>query len=110
MVLAGCQSTLTSPISPLATGVQTTVPTDVVTYSGGDGSTIGKAVLIRATSARIGVRAEYTWLAQKYPGYKRISQSLQTPGGKPYDLIEIQTSDGRSMSVYFDISEFFGKF
>jgi hypothetical protein len=110
MALAGCQSTSTSPISPPATGVKTAVPTSVVAYSGGDGSTIDKAVLIHATGERIGVRAEYAWLMQKYPGYKRISQSLKTPGAKAYDLIEIQTNDGRSMNVYFDISEFFGKF
>lgn len=81
-----------------------------MTYAGGDGSSIDKAVVVKAANARAGVRAEYMWLAQNYPGYQRSSQSLLMPAGKPHDLIEIQTSDGQAKRVYFDISAFFGKF
>jgi hypothetical protein len=104
--LAGYQPTSMAQAAP----PQEAAAANTVTYSGGDGSTIEKAVLIQAPDTQAGVRAEYTWLKQKYPGYKRISQALRTPDGKAYDLIKIETTDGQQLSVYFDITAFFGKF
>ena len=31
-------------------------------------------------------------------------------GGKHYDRIEIMTRDGKTVIIYFDITDFFGKF
>jgi VCBS repeat-containing protein len=36
-------------------------------------------------------------------------QSLQKHGARLYDAMEITTSDGTRKTVYFDISEFYGK-
>ena len=80
------------------------------TYTGGDGSTIDQAVVIKgATDEETGVKAEYTWLRQKYPGYHRGGQSLMGKQGRHYDKIEFTTVDGHSLSTYFDITDFFGK-
>ena len=52
---------------------------------------------------------EYDLLEIYYAGYKLIQQALHFHEDKPYDVIKIETSDGKTVSVYFDISEFFGK-
>jgi hypothetical protein len=74
-----------------------------------DGSSYAKAIIIRETSETTGVAAEYKWLREHYPGYKMRSQSLSQHDGKPYDILKIKWKH-KKMSVYFDISDFFGKF
>jgi hypothetical protein len=76
-----------------------------ITFEGGDGSSKEKAVVVKgAPTGLIGIRAEYDWLNQHYPGYKRNSQAL-LPGAKSYDLLEIEMPDGKELSVYFDVSD-----
>ncbi len=75
-----------------------------VAYAGGVGGSVDDAVIIVATDHMAGIRAEYQWLAQRYPGYRRVSQALMSGSGKFYDRIEIETSDGQKKAVYFDIT------
>jgi hypothetical protein len=37
-------------------------------------------------------------------------QALSHYKNKPYDIITIKTSEGKEIDVYFDISNFYGKF
>jgi hypothetical protein len=67
-------------------------------------------VVIREKTESKGVDAEYTWLRKQYPGYRFQGQSLKGSGKKNYDVIDIQTAEGKPLSIYFDISNFFGKF
>ena len=81
-----------------------------VSYGGGDGSSLEKAIIIKgATSEETGVRAEYDYLASHYPGYKRGNQGLLNSKGRAYDKIEFTTADGKKKAIYFDITAFFGK-
>ena len=74
-----------------------------------DGTSLERAIIIEgATNEESGVMAEKAWLKKRYPVYHEESQSMMSSGGRHYDLIEIGTSDGHK-SVYFDITEFFGK-
>ncbi|MFI5204033.1 MAG: hypothetical protein ACHQF2_06005 [Flavobacteriales bacterium] len=75
----------------------------------GDGSSYETAIYINETNEMSGVKAEYAWLNEHYPGYKRNMQSLANHNGKPYDIIKIKTAAGDDVTVYFDISNFFGK-
>lgn len=75
-----------------------------------DGSSYEKAIVIKEKSETPGVSAEYKWLKEKYPGYTFTGQSLSTYKKTPYDVIKIKTADGEEKTVYFDISNFFGKF
>ena len=75
-----------------------------------DGSSFDKAILIKETHERPGIDAEYAWIRTQYPGSKVKGQSLMNHGGKPYDVIHITTADGTDKDVYFDISNFYGKF
>jgi len=78
--------------------------------AGRDGSSFVKAIIIKETSETTGVPAEYTWLKEHYPGYRFQQQSLVYDKNTPYDILEIITAQGEKKSVYFDISNFFGKF
>jgi hypothetical protein len=81
-----------------------------LTYSGGDGSSYVEAVVIKnARHEEIGVPAERAWLERRYPGYDKREQSLMTVNGKQFDLIEFMTAAGEHKSIYFDITDFFGK-
>ncbi len=81
-----------------------------VTYAGGDGHDCAHRVIVQGASGELdGVSAEYDWLAQKSPGYKRKFQSLTKCDGKPADKVTVETASGDTVDVYFDISEFFGK-
>jgi hypothetical protein len=50
---------------------------------------------------------EYAWVKAHYPGAKVKMQSLSDCGGSPTDELDIVTTDGRSLTTYFDISSFF---
>lgn len=85
-------------------------PKAAATAAKAEGSSFANAVVINETTETTGVAAEYDWLKVHYPGYKTLGQSLVYNEGKPYDIIEIKTADGKKEKVYFDISHFFGKF
>ena len=83
--------------------------TVLVSYSGGDGSSLEQAIVIKgAKDEEAGVAAERTWMEQRYPGFHKGQQALLGSGGKHYDEIRITTREGQK-TVYFDITDFFGK-
>lgn len=75
-----------------------------------NGSSYERAIVINKTKTGDGIKAEYEWIRKNYPGYKLKSQSLQTRGKKVYDVLTIITADGKKKEIYFDISNFFGKY
>ncbi len=81
-----------------------------ISYAGGDGSSIEKAVIIKGAKEEMsGVHAEYEWLAKHFPGYQRKQQELISQKGHSYDLLHFVAADGKEHDVYFDITGFFGK-
>ncbi len=79
-------------------------------YTGGDGSTCEKAVVVNASDWRKGVAAEYQYLRQNFPGGVLMKQGLVGGAdGRRLDRIEWIKADGSAVSVCFDINEFFGK-
>lgn len=75
-----------------------------------DGSSYEKAIIIKEKTESTGVAAEYNWLKENYPGYKTKMQSLNYYENKPFDIIIIITKQGEEKQIYFDISNFYGKF
>jgi hypothetical protein len=53
------------------------------------------------------IEEEYDWLLAHYPGFRGIEQTMRYEKEKPFDVHKISLPDGREISVYFDISEFF---
>ena len=97
MLLAGCASNVHPVVNHPAAAVR-------------DGSSMDDAIVIDAADEQEGVRAEYRWIADHYPGYTRGSQALLSGGGHMYDAIDFTTASGEHRKVYFDITGFFGKF
>jgi len=67
------------------------------------------AIVIEATNEHDGIAKEKAWINENYPGAKIVKQALTTCNDKPADQLDVETANGRSVSVYFDISNFFGK-
>ena len=84
-------------------------PAAVISYAGGDGTSIEKAVVILGADEMSGVKAEYTWLSGHYPGWNGTNQSLLNKDGKVYDVMDFTLPDGSKHTAYFDITDYFGK-
>ena len=82
----------------------------VLNVGGGDGSSYEQAVVINETHEGPGSQAEYAWLKMKYPHYQNMGQAFIYNEKTPYDVISIVTKNGKSLSVYFNIEKFYGKF
>jgi hypothetical protein len=103
LILVNCKTTKLSSASSHSAQI-------VTGNAGGDGSSFEKAIVIQEKSEFKGIDAEYAWLKNNYPGYKMIKQSLVNHNKKPYDILTIKTADGETKEIYFDISNFYGKF
>lgn len=85
-----------------------------ITFKGGPGDTPETAVVILgAPNSVTGISAEYNYLQQKF-GRQNVDWMLARQGvlnqkGKVYDRTDLKMKDGSKKTVFFDISEFFGK-
>ena len=85
-----------------------------ITLKGGPGDTPATAVVISgAPNSRVGIDAEYYYLGkicgQPNVDWKLKRQSVIQEKGKVYDRLDLELKDGSKKTVFFDISEFFGK-
>jgi len=81
----------------------------VVTYSGGDGSSISNAVIIKgAISTTLGISAEQHWIHERHGYIQPTRQTLQEHEGRHFDVNTYQRGTN-TFAVFFDITDFFGK-
>jgi hypothetical protein len=80
-----------------------------VSYSGGDGSSFAKAIVIKAPDEVSGLNAEYTYISIHYGRYEKVIQGLSLMKERTFDIITFKTSDGKKHTLYFDITDFYGK-
>jgi len=74
------------------------------------GLTVETAIILEgATNELNGVQAEHAYTSKRYPGWKWRTQSLMNVGDRHYDIIELVGQKGESKTIYFDISNWFGK-
>lgn len=78
-------------------------------YSGGDGTTFERAVIIAGANEMSGIDAEYAWLQQHVPRGKVTRQELITQDRRAYDKLDVTLPEGGGKSFYFDISGVYGK-
>lgn len=100
------------PLLCLSAPAYSSIPTPTpaaVSFAGGDGISLTKAVVILGATESTGVHAEYVWLGQHYPGWKGTNQSLLNQDGKVYDVMDFTLPDGSKHTIYFDITDYFGK-
>lgn len=106
-VIAACSSnnalpddkTTSSPLPKTATGF---APER-------DGTSFDRAIVINEKTERAGIEAENNQLLALFPGSKRASQRFETYKDKQYEIVNITTTDGREIPVYFDIASYFAK-
>lgn len=109
LLVAGCESEKAQTGAAAKESQPAGQPTVRATVAGGDGSSIEKAVIIKAPDNFIGVRIEYAWIKKNCPGWQLEKQSAFKAGNKIYDKMEFRTPDGRQKTIYFDITDFYGK-
>jgi hypothetical protein len=85
-----------------------------ITFKGGPGDAPETAVVIAgASDSMAGIAAEYSYLEKKFGprsvDWKLKRQSVLPQKGKVYDRMEIELKGGGQKTVFFDITEFFGK-
>ena len=68
------------------------------------------AVVIEAANEHDGIARENAWIAENYPGARKVKQALLQCNDKPADAIDIVTANGQNVTVYFDISGWLGKY
>lgn len=87
-----------------------------ITFEGGDGKSVDTAIKIKNAKNELdGVSAEYKYIANKYgekfTAWKPLSQATLNEKNKIYDALKIQLLPSEEIIVlYFDITDFYGKF
>lgn len=81
----------------------------MVKISGGNGFSFEEAIMISDCSNIEGVEQEYIEVRERFGNYQLIRQSLQDQSGRMYDVLEMKLKDDREITLYFDITDFFGK-
>jgi hypothetical protein len=112
LVLAACA---TAPQAPSSQTGEPPAPAQTRPHSPGvvsiasRGLTCNSAIPLEAAGEGEGLKRENAWIAENYPGSKKVKQALLLCNGKHADQIDILTADGQQRSIYFDISTWFGK-
>jgi len=107
LVLACCLLLLATadPCPALAQGVAVSA----VRYSGGDGLTLKKAIVITgASSVSEGMAAEQEWVRIHYPD-ATVESKGRVVGPPHYDVITLKLASGSRVDLHFDISGFFAE-
>lgn len=91
---------------------ESAVPRKII--SGGDGSSLDKALIVNAANSDEGVPAEWRYLVATF-GRKDVDWSLdrkllQESNGRHYDVFTLKLKDGQKKVVYLDITSFYGRF
>ena len=78
------------------------------------GKTMEEAIVIlEAENNTLGIKYEYLYLSRifgiKNQDWKLKSQSLHEKNGKMYDRMDIILNDSSEKTLFFDITDFFGK-
>lgn len=84
-------------------------------FQGGTGNSITAPVIIKGAKNHLdGIAAEYIYLNSHFKtpdvDWKLIKQNTLRYRDKFIDLIEIELADGTKKNIYFDITNFFGKY
>jgi len=87
----------------------------MITYSEHSGASPEDAIIIYGAAHHSeGVRAEYDYLDMQFGrqgvDWSLVLQALLHHESRPIDRMSIMLADGSAYDVYFDLSEFFGKF
>ena len=104
LIATGCMA-----VAGPAPAQQAAVVASPIRYSGGDGLTLKKSIVIAgAANTGEGEAAELDWIREHHPGATFQSRGRIT-GPPHYDVVTVKLANGALMDLHFDISGFFGK-
>lgn len=98
-------------MADLASAQQTApaAPALPIRYSGGDGLTLKRSIVISgAASTSEGEAAELDWIREHHQGAAFQSRGRIT-GPPHYDVVTVKLANGALLDLHFDISGFFGR-
>ena len=86
----------------------------MVTYSAHEGKSIEDAIIITDVNDHFeGINAEYLYIENKFGRrgleWQLVKQELLNENQQVYDRITIQLSDQTEISLFFNLTTFFGK-
>jgi len=86
----------------------------MVSYKGTGESSDDPIIIGGVSNNMEAVRAEYSYLSQKFGvkgvDWNLLQQSLMGINDRMMDKMDIELSDGRKITLYFDITEHFGSY
>jgi hypothetical protein len=110
ILVAGCGSTSppAAPAPPPTAGAQTPAPVSsspaVV-----EGESLEAAVLVPAGNEADGIAFENEWIYSRYGRFRRRFGGLASLAGRRYDVVKVELSDHSERTLYFDVTDFFGR-
>jgi hypothetical protein len=110
IAVAGCGSTSppAAPVPPPTAEARTPPPVSsspaVV-----EGESLEAAVLVPAGNEEDGIAFENEWIYSRYGRFRRRSGGLASLAGRRYDVVKVELSDHTERTLYFDITDFFGR-
>ena len=112
LFIAACASTTTTPqaAAPVPRPSQVEDPASERPRSSGAipipsrGLTCRSAIAIDATTDSDGAVKEDAWIQDNYPGATKTSTTVTACEGKPAHQIDLQTANGRKVTLFFDIT------
>jgi hypothetical protein len=81
--------------------------------SGGDGSSLEKAIVVHAPNESAGVDAEHAYIAKHFGYSKSIKVNIELYQHKTrgvFDIFRFVGRDGKKHTVYFDVNSYIGRF
>ncbi|MBD3211203.1 MAG: hypothetical protein GF311_01250 [Candidatus Lokiarchaeota archaeon] len=81
----------------------------MVVIQGGNGSCQDSAIIIEGCNNIEGVSRQYDEMKKRFGNYKMLKRALIKDNDKMYDKF-ILDINGQERIIYFDITDFFGKY
>ena len=79
----------------------------MITITGGNGNSLESAIkIIGAANNLVGIETEYQIIGKEW---KLLRQELHEKGNNKYDRLIIQNEHGFVTEIWFDITDFYGK-
>ena len=104
MVVAGCRASSQAALSTSQT--PTPAPSAL---PAAEAESLEAAVHVPADNEEDGIAYENDWIWRHYGRFRRRSGGLASQAGRRYDVIQVELSDHTERTLYFDITDFYGR-
>lgn len=106
--LTACSAGAQRPAAPAGSRVSPSGPSAAAPPVE-EGESFEAAVLVDAADEKSGVDRENDWIFRHYGRFRKKTVALSSREGRRFDVITIELADHSEKTLYFDITDFFGK-